>query len=165
MDYRALNRLTVKNCYPLPRIDDILNQLNAARVFTKIDLRSGYHQIRLSEESIPLTAFNTRYGHYDFLVLPFGLTNAPASFMDLMSCVFNPYLDKLVIIYLDDILIYSENEQDHIIHVRKTLEILREHKLFAKPSRCTFCAHEVEYLGYILKGNGIVINPHKTEAI
>ena len=165
VDYRALNRLTVKNCYPLPRIDDILDQLNKAKIFSKIDLRSGYHQIRLSKESIPLTAFNTRYGHYEFLVLPFGLTNAPASFMDLMNSVFNPYLDKFIIIYLDDILIYSEEEKDHLGHIRKTLEILRKNKLYAKLAKCTFCVPEVEYLGFILKGNGVIINPHKTSAI
>ena len=114
VDYRALNRLTVKNSYPLPRIDDILDQLSTAKYYTKIDLRSGYHQIRLDEESIPLTAFRTRYGHFEFQVLPFGLTNAPATFMSLMNEVFSEYLDKFVIVYLDDILVYSETWEEHL---------------------------------------------------
>ena len=126
VDYRALNRLTVKNSYPLPRIDDILDQLFEAKYFTKIDLRSGFHQIRLDKESIPLTAFRTRYGHYEFLVLPFGLTNAPATFMALMHEIFKEHLDDFIIIYLDDILIYSKTWEEHLKHVRATLEILRK---------------------------------------
>ena len=153
VDYRALNKLTIKNSYPLPRIDDILDQLATYKVFSKIDLRSGYHQIRLSPESIPLTAFNTRYGHNEFTVLPFGLCNAPATFMDLMNSIFSPYLDKFVIIYLDDILVYIDNESDHIEHVRKVLEIPRENNLYAKKSKCTIGVYETKYLGFILKGN------------
>ena len=165
VDYRALNKLTVKNSYPLQRIDDILDQLATAKIFSKVDLQSGYHQIRLSPESIPLTAFNTRYGHFEFLVLPFGLCNAPASFMDLMNSVLARYLDKFVIIYLDDIPIYSDNKQEHVTHVRKVLDILREHKLYAKRSKCSFGVEETEYLGFILKGDGVAINPHKTSTI
>lgn len=165
VDYRALNKLTVKNSYPLPRIDDILDQLATARVFSKIDLRSGYHQIRLSPDSIPLTAFNTRYGHFEFLVLPFGLCNAPATFMDLMNTIFTPYLDKFVIIYLDDILIYSDSDHEHSNHVKQVLDVLRKHKLYAKRSKCSFGDRETEYLGFILKGDGVAINPHKTAAI
>ncbi len=165
VDYRALNRLTVKNSYPLPRIDDILDQLSTAKYFTKIDLRSGYHQVRLDEASIPLTAFRTRYGHFEFQVLPFGLTNAPATFMSLMNEAFKEYLDKFVVVYLDDILIYSETWEDHLEHLRKALEILRKEKLFAKLSKCTFGAQEVEYLGFILRSDGVAINPHKNKAI
>ena len=165
VDYRALNRLTVKNSYPLPRIDDILDQLFEAKYFTKIDLRSGFHQIRLDKESIPLTAFRTRYGHFEFLVLPFGLTNAPATFMTLMHEIFKENLDDFIIIYLDDILIYSKTWEEHLKHVRATLEILRKNKLFAKLSKCTFGVREVDYLGFILRSNGVAINPHKTSAI
>ena len=165
VDYRALNRLTVKNSYPLPRIDDILDQLSTAKYYTKIDLRSGYHQIRLDEESIPLTAFRTRYGHFEFQVLPFGLTNAPATFMSLMNQIFSEHLDKFVIVYLDDILIYSDTWEEHLRHIKKTLQILREQKLYAKVSKCCFGAQEVDYLGFILRPSGVAIDPHKTKAI
>lgn len=165
IDYRALNRLTQKNSYPLPRIDDILDQLSTAKYFTTIDLRSGYHQIRLDPKSIPMTAFRTRYGHFEFRVVPFGLTNAPAKFMELMNESFTKYLDKFVIVYLDDILVYSESWEDHLRHLRKTLDILRKEKLYAKRSKCFFGAQEVEYLGFILKPNGVAMNPHKTRAI
>ena len=165
VDYRALNRLTVKNSYPLPRIDDILDQLSTAKYYTKIDLRSGYHQIRLDEESIPLTAFRTRYGHFEFQVLPFGLTNAPATFMSLMNEVFSEFLDQFVIVYLDDILVYSETWEEHLKHIRKVLEILRKQKLYAKLSKCCFGAQEVDYLGFILRPSGVAIDPHKTRSI
>ena len=165
IDYRALNRLTIKNSYPLPRIDDILDLFSKAKFFTKIDLRQGYYQIRLDEESIPYTAFNTRYGHFEFLVLPFGLTNAPATFMSLMNDIFRPYLDKFISAYLDDILIYSNNLENHLRHLRLTLNKLREHKLYAKLSKCQFAVQEVEYLGFLLKPGGVCINPSKIDAI
>lgn len=165
IDYRALNRLTKKNSYPLPRIDDIFDQLGNAKYFSKIDLRSGYRQIRLDKESIPLTAFRTRYGHFEFLVLPFGLTNAPAFFMSLMNEVFKPELDSFVTVYLDDILVYSNNLEDHLKHLKIVLSRLRKHKLYAKMSKCTFAAKEVEYLGHILSPNGISVDKQKVQAI
>ncbi|GJW55495.1 putative reverse transcriptase domain-containing protein [Tanacetum coccineum] len=138
IDYRELNKLTVKNHYPLPRIDDIFDQLQDSSVYSKIDLRSGYHQLRVKDEDIPKTAFRTRYGHYEFQVMPFGLTNAPAVFMDLMNCVCKPYLDKFVIVFIDDILIYSRNKEEHANHLRIILELLKKEKLYAKFSKCDF---------------------------
>ncbi|GJU28513.1 putative reverse transcriptase domain-containing protein [Tanacetum coccineum] len=131
-----LNKLTVKNHYPLPRIDDLFNQLKGSRYFSKIDLRLGYHQLRVHEDDIPKTAFRTRYGHFEFTVMPFGLTNAPAVFMDLMNRVCKPYLDKFVIVFIDDILIYSKTKEDHEVHLRLVLELLRNEKLYAKFSKC-----------------------------
>ena len=165
IDYRALNRLTVKNSYPLPRIDDIFDQLKCAKYFSKIDLRSGYHQIRLDEDSIPLTAFRTRYGHFEFLVLPFGLTNAPATFMALMNDIFKDYLDVFVIVYIDDILIFSKTWEEHLKHIKVVLDILRKEKLFGKISKCAFGVTQVEYLGHIISQNGISVDPQKISAV
>ncbi|GJR28581.1 putative reverse transcriptase domain-containing protein [Tanacetum coccineum] len=138
IDYRELNKLTVKNRYPLPRIDDLFDQLQGSSVYSKIDLRSGYHQLRVREEDIPKTAFRTRYGHYEFQVMPFGLTNAPAVFMDLMNRVCKPYLDKFVIVFIDDILIYSKNKKEHEEHLKQILELLKKEELYAKFSKCEF---------------------------
>ena len=165
IDYRSLNRLTKKNSYPLPRIDDIFDQIAEAKYFSKIDLRSGYYQIRVEEESVPLTAFRTRYGHFEFLVLPFGLTNAPAVFMALMNNVFKKELDNFIIVYLDDILIYSKTKEEHYKHLKIALSHLRENKLYAKMSKCTFLATEVEYLGHKLSHNGISVEEQKVEAV
>ncbi|GJX48639.1 putative reverse transcriptase domain-containing protein [Tanacetum coccineum] len=130
IDYRELNKLTVKNRYPLPRIDDLFDQLQGSNIYSKIDLRSGYHQLRVREEDILKTAFRTRYGHYEFQVMPFGLTNAPTVFMDLMNRVCKPYLDKFVIVFIDDILIYSRNKKEHEEHLKAILELLKKEELF-----------------------------------
>ncbi|KAL9268383.1 Transposon Ty3-I Gag-Pol polyprotein-like protein, partial [Drosera capensis] len=132
IDYRELNKITIKNRYPLPRIDDLFDQLQGASVYSKIDLRSGYHQLRIKTEDISKTAFRTRYGHYEFVVMPFGLTNAPAVFMDLMNRVFKPYLDHFVVVFIDDILVYSRDHREHEEHLRTTLKTLRENELYAK---------------------------------
>ncbi|KAJ0828293.1 putative nucleotidyltransferase, Ribonuclease H [Helianthus annuus] len=150
IDYRELNKLTVKNRYPLPRIDDLFDQLQGASYFSKIDLRSGYHQLRVLKEDIPKTAFRTRYGRYEFVVMPFGLTNAHAMFMDLMNCVCKPYLDHFVIVFIDDILIYSKTRADHERHLRLMLELLRGERLYAKFSKCEFWIDEVQFLGHVV---------------
>ena len=165
VDYRALNKATIRNRYPLPRIDELLDRLGDARFFTKIDLRSGYHQIRVHPDDVPKTAFRTRYGHFEFLVLPFGLTNAPATFMHLMHSIFREHVDAFVIIFLDDILVYSRTLEEHKTHVRKTLEILKKHKLYAKMTKCSFFQQEVDYLGHIVGINGVKPDPAKIKAI
>ncbi|GJT79829.1 putative reverse transcriptase domain-containing protein [Tanacetum coccineum] len=165
IDYRELNKLTVKNLYPLPRIDDLFDQLQGSSVYSKIDLRSGYHQLRIKEEDIPITAFRTRYGHFEFQVMPFGLTNAPAVFMDLMNRVCKPYLDKFVIVFIDDILIYSKNDEEHEKHLRIILELLKEEKLYAKFSKCDFWLDSVQFLGHVIDRSGVHVDPAKIEAI
>ncbi|KAJ9557119.1 hypothetical protein OSB04_011733 [Centaurea solstitialis] len=165
IDYRELNQITIKNRYPLPRIDDLFDQLQGATYFSKIDLRSGYHQMRVREEDIPKTAFRTRYRHYEFLVMPFGLTNAPTVFMDLMNRVCRPYLDKFVIVFIDDILIYSQSKEDHEQHLRSILELLKAEELYAKFSKCEFWIREVHFLGHVVNKEGIHVDPAKIEAI
>ncbi|GJS62819.1 reverse transcriptase domain-containing protein [Tanacetum coccineum] len=165
IDYRKLNKLTVKNRYPLPRIDDLFDQLQGLRYFSKIDLRSGYHQLRVYEDDIPKTAFRTRYGHFEFTVMPFGLTNAPTIFMDLMNRVCKPYLDKFIIVFINDILIYSKSKEEHEIHLRLVLELLRKEKLYAKFSKCEFWLQEVHFLGHVVNLNGIHVDPSKIEAV
>ncbi|GJS73254.1 putative reverse transcriptase domain-containing protein [Tanacetum coccineum] len=165
IDYWELNKLTVKNRYPLPRIDDLFDQLQGSSVYSKIDLRSGYHQLRVREEDIPKTAFRTRYGHYEFQVMPFGLTNAPAVFMDLMNRVCKPYLDKFVIVFIDDILIYSKNKKEHEEHLKAILELLKKEELYAKFSKCEFWIPKVQFLGHVIDSQGIHVDPAKIESI
>ncbi|GJV11181.1 putative reverse transcriptase domain-containing protein, partial [Tanacetum coccineum] len=165
IDYRELNKLTVKNRYPLPRIDDLFDQLQGSSVYSKIDLRSGYHQLRVRKEDIPKTAFRTRYGHYEFQVMPFGLTNAPAVFMDLMNRVCKPYLDKFVIVFIDDILIYSKNKEEHEEHLKQILELLKKEELYAKFSKCEFWIPKVQFLGHVIDSEGIHVDPAKIESI
>ncbi|KAJ9547592.1 hypothetical protein OSB04_020135 [Centaurea solstitialis] len=136
IDYQELNKVTIKNRYPLPRIDDLFDQLQGVAWFSKIDLRSGYHQLKVKEADVSKTAFRTRYGHFEFLVMPFGITNAPAAFMDLMNRVCRPMLDKSVIVFIDDILIYSKTKEEHVTHLREVLEVLRRERLYAKFSKC-----------------------------
>ena len=165
IDYRELNRVTIKNKYPLPRIDDLFDQLKGAAVFSKIDLQSGYHQLRISPRDIPKTAFRTRYGHYEFLVMPFGLTNAPAVFMDVMNRIFRDYLDQFVVVFIDDILIYSKTEAEHVEHLRIVLTKLRKEKLYAKLKKCDFWLKQVAFLGHIISAEGITVDPQKIDAI
>ena len=146
IDYRQINKVIVKNKYPLPRIKNILDQLKGAGVFLKIDLRSGYYQLRVKDVDVPKTAFRTRYGHYEFLVMPFEFTNAPKAFMDLMNRAFRPYVDQFVIVFIDDIPVYSKDAQEHEQHLRIVLETLREKRLYAKLSKCDFWIKEVSFL-------------------
>ncbi|GJS19333.1 hypothetical protein Tco_0447965 [Tanacetum coccineum] len=165
IDYRELNKLTVKNRYPLPRIDDLFDQLQGSSIYSKIDLRSGYHQLRVREEDIPKTAFRTRYEHYEFQVMPFGLTNAPTVFMDLMNRVCKPYLDKFVIVFIDDILIYSHDEKEHKEQLKTILELLKKEEMYAKFSKCKFWIHTVKFLGHVIDNSGIHVDPTKIEAV
>jgi hypothetical protein len=165
IDYHELNRVTIKNKYPLPRIDDLFDQLKEATVYSKIDLRSGYHQLKVKEADIPKTAIRMRYGHYEFLVMPFGVTNAPSVFMDLMNRVFHKYLDQFVVVFIDDILVYSATSKDHEEHLRTVLSILREKKLFAKLKKCEFWLKEVSFLGHVISKDGVAVDPRKIEAV
>ncbi|GJV70579.1 putative reverse transcriptase domain-containing protein [Tanacetum coccineum] len=165
IDYRELNKLTVKNRYPLPRIDDLFDQLQGSSMYSKIDLRSGYHQLRIKEEDILITAFRTRYGHFEFQVMPFGLTNAPAVFMDLMNRVCKPYLDKFVIVFIDDILIYSKDEEEHGKHLKTILELLKKERLYAKFLKCDFWLDSVQFQGHVIDRSGVHVDPAKIEAI
>lgn len=149
IDNRALNKQTVKDCYPLPRIDETFGNLREVSIFTTLDLRSRIHQIRLDPESIPMTAFRTKYGLFKFLVAPFGLTNAPAAFVNLVNDIFRPFIDQFVSAYLDEILIFSKPKVENIRHLRQVLDKLNEHKLFAKTSTCKFGRTSVEFLGKV----------------
>jgi hypothetical protein len=161
IDYRALNEVTIKNKYPLPRIEDLFDQLRGASVFSKIDLRLGYHQLRIRPADIPKTTFITKYGLYEFMVMSFGLTNALAYFTYLMNSVFMDYLNKFVVAFIDDILIYSQNEQEHEEHLRKVLHRLRDFQLYAKLSKCEFWISEVLFLGHIINRDGLAMDPKK----
>jgi hypothetical protein len=148
IDYRMLNSKTVKNAYPLQRIQDCLDKLGRARRVSSMDMTSGYWQVRNAEQDIPKTAFNTRYGKYEFLVMPFGLTNAPATFQTLMNSILRSYIDKFVLVYLDDILVYSNSEEEHLEHLRLVFEALCQHHLYARPKKCTFNKLNVEFCMY-----------------
>lgn len=165
IDYRALNKVTIKNKYPIPLIADLFDQLGGARYFSKLDLRSGYYQVRIAEGDEPKTACVTRYGSFEFLVMPFGLTNAPATFSTLMNKIFHPYLDKFVVVYLDDIVVYSQSLEDHVAHLKKVFAKLREHHLFVKREKCSFAQMEVAFLGHKIKGGIIMMDEGKIKAI
>ena len=165
VDYRALNELTVKNKYPLPLMDELFDRVHGARYFTKIDLRTGFHQIRVAESDIEKTAFRTRYGSFEYLVLPMGLCNAPGTFMQLMNETFRDLLDKCVLVFLDDILVFSRTEEEHIAHVREVLSRLRKQQLYAKRSKCEFFRNEVEFLGHRLGANGLSVSQDKIQAV
>ena len=160
-----MNRVTIKNWYALPRINDLFDQLRGALVYSKINLRTGYHQLRVREADIPKTAFRTRYGHLEFTVMPFGLTNAPAAFIGLMNRMFQPYLDQFVVVFVDDILIYFRSEVEHEDYLRIVLQLLRDHQLYAKFSKCEFWLAEVGYLGHVVSASGVLVDPGKVEVV
>jgi hypothetical protein len=164
VDYRSLNEVTIKNKYPLPRIEDLFDQMKGAIVFLKIDLRSGYHQLKIWESDIPKSAFRTRYGLYEYTVMSFGLINAPAYFMYLMNKVFMEYLDKFVVVFINDILIFSKMEE-HEKHLRMVLEKLRSNQLYAKFSKCEFWLTEVTFLGHVISAGGISVDPSKIKDV
>jgi hypothetical protein len=165
VDYRPLNAVTIKNKYPLPHIDVLFDQLVGVKVFSKIDLRSGYHQIMIRPSDIPKTAFSTRYGLYEFMVMSFGTTNAPTFFMYLMNSIFMNELDKFVVVFIDDILIYSKNEEEHAKHLRIVFQRLRDHKLYTKFSKCEFWLDRVKFLGHTISKDGISVDPSKVHEV
>jgi hypothetical protein len=165
VDYHSLNKVTIKDKYPLPRIDDLFDQLKRACVFSKIDLRSGYHQLKIRAIDIPKTAFITRYGLYEYMVMSFGVTNAPGYFMYLMNKVFMEYFDKFVVVFIDDILIFSKNEEEHDEHLHLVLQKLRENQLYAKLKKCKIWLNEVSFLGHIISEGGISIDPSKANDV
>jgi hypothetical protein len=165
VDYRSLNDVTVTNKYPLPRIEDLFDQMRGARVFSKIDLWSDYHQMKIRPSDIPKTAFSTRYELYEFTVMSFGLTNAPAYFMNLMNKVFMEYLDRFVVVFIDNILIYSKSDSDHEEHLRLVLQKIWDNQLYAKFSKCEFWIDKVPFLGHIISNGGISVDPAKVKEI
>jgi len=165
VDCRSLNEVTIKNKYSLPHIEDLFDQLRGAKVFSKIDLRSGYHQLRIRPSDIPKTAFTTRYGLYEYTVMSFGLTNALAYFMYLMNKVFMEYLDMFVVVFIDDILVYSKNEEEHEEHLRLGLQMLRENQLYAKFSKCEFWSDQVSFLGHVITNRGIAVDTGKVRDV
>ena len=165
INYRQLNRATIKNRYPLPRISDLFYQLRGARVYSKIDLHTSYHQLRVKEADIPKMEFRMRYGHFEFIVMPFELTNAPGTFMNLMHRVFQSYLDMFVVVFVEDILIYCKSKEDHEGNLRIILQTLREHQLYAKSKKCEFSLSEVRFLGRVVLALGVSVDPKKVEVV
>jgi len=165
VDYKQLNKMTIKNKHPLPRIDDLMDQLHGSSMFSKIDLRSRYHQILVKAEDVQKTTFRSWYGHYEYVVMPFGMTNAPAVFMDYMNMIFRSFLDKFVVVFINDILIYSRNQEEHAEHLRLVLGVLREKQIYVKLSKCEFWMDEVQFLGHVIFAQGIAMDPAKVDSV
>ena len=165
VDYRGLNAQTVKNRYPLPRIDELIDSLGGSAVYSSLDLQQGYNQIKIRAEDVSRTAFRTPMGHYEFVVLPFGLTNAPATFQAVMNRIFEPYIGRFVVVYLDDILVFSRNREEHLKHLETCLDVLRKQKFHAKASKCHWAKSELEYLGHIVSAEGVRMDPKKVSVV
>ena len=165
VDYRALNRITKKNNAPIPRSDEMFDRIGGARVFSRLDLKTGFHQIRMRAEDIEKTAFNTKYGQFEYLVMPMGVCNSPATFQSLMNEIFHDFIDAFLCVYIDDLLVFSKNEESHYRHLEIVMNRLKEHELYVSPKKCEFCKDEMDFLGLLIGKNGIKVNPKKVEIL